>query len=301
MRLRSIAPILLVVVAAAAASACRAPAGRPAGTRARAHPAVARQAAEIARGEVAYAAYCASCHGARRDGRGALAAALDLRPTDLRAPALWAARDDALVARLARGTPLPVPGGAAAPELERDAGAVAAYVAGLGRADWNLLRAGRVVYEESCAACHGPYGRAEGAIARWLGAPDLLVVRERVSDRSLARIADAGIRAMPPLRGGFDAVERRALVAYVRHLSDGFRVYDGYCADCHGDDGEGAYTDELVPPASPAPTIAGRYPRAVLLHMLERGRGIMPHFRDILDEARLRDVVAYLRAAAGPP
>ncbi len=289
-------PIVVgLVLAAVAAIACRVPAA-PRAADGRLHPPVARRAAEIARGEVTYAAYCAGCHGARRDGRGELADMLDLHPVDLRAPTLVAVSDDALVARLEHGTPLVVPAGRAAPGRDLDAEVVAAYVAGLGTVDWDVLRAGRVVYEESCAACHGPYGRAEGAVARWLGAPDLITVRERVSDERLILIAHRGTGLMPPLPAGFDPVERRALVAYVRHLSDGFRVYDTSCAGCHGDDGEGLYTDELVPPAPVAPPIAGPYPRVKLLHMLDRERGLMPHFRGVLDEARIRDVIAYLRA-----
>lgn len=297
MRVAVLVVVALAVGATVAASACRV-SPSPRTTAAHRHPQVARRAAKIARGEATYAAYCAQCHGQRRDGQGELAALLDMHPADLRAPVLFTASDDDLAARLARGTPLRVPAGSASVGRRFEAEAVATYVAGLGTADWTVLRAGRIVYEESCAACHGPYGRVQGAVARWLGAPDLIAVRERISDASLARIANSGTGLMPPLHAEFDAAERRSLAAYVRHLSDGFRVYDTYCADCHGDDGAGPYTDALAPSATAAPPIAGSYPRAKLLHMLDRERGLMPHFRGVLDEERLRDTAAYLRAAA---
>jgi mono/diheme cytochrome c family protein len=35
--------------------------------------------------------------------------------------------------------------------------------------------------------------------------------------------------------------------------------------------------------------------RAKVLHMVRREAGRMPHFRDTLGEAQLRDVIAYLR------
>jgi mono/diheme cytochrome c family protein len=94
-------------------------------------------------------------------------------------------------------------------------------------------------------------------------------------------------------------------VAYVRHLSKGYRLYDTYCAACHGDDGQGVHPEDLLPPATAAPhlgadTVARLGPqatRAKILHMLQRESGRMPHFRDSLTEAQLHDVVAYLRTA----
>src|SRR4029079_8984369 len=97
-----------------------------------------------------------------------------------------------------------------------------------------------------------------------------------------------------PLYSAFDPVELRTLIAYIRHLSDGFRVYDAYCAACHGDDGQGVYPDPWLRPTTPVPVLHGAYPRARLVHMLRRERGIMPHFRDV-EVNRLREVMAYLR------
>ena len=253
-----------------------------------------RAPAAVERGAVTYATYCAGCHGAAADGQGPVAAVLGLRPADLRAPALRSASDAALVDRITRGTPLRASDGRVDPAEDADVDAVAAYLPRLGAVDWNLLRVGRLVYEDACAPCHGAYGRSEGALTFWLGVPDLVEARERLSDAALARISENGSGLMTPLYGGFDRGDLRALVAYVRHLSDGFRVYDTYCAACHGDDGQGLYSEDVPAPATAAPPLRGPYARSAIVHMLRRERGFMPHFRE-LDAARIRDVVAYLR------
>jgi mono/diheme cytochrome c family protein len=172
--------------------------------------------------------------------------------------------------------------------------------------DWELLRVGRFVFEGACAACHGAYGQGEGV----LGAtndpppPNLMQARERYTDPALAAIAVDGHGTMPPLADMFDPGELRAVVAYVRHLSKGYRLYDTYCASCHGDDGRGVHPEDQLAPSVPAPHLDGavlarlgpKAARAKILHMLRRESGRMPHFRETLTEAQLLDVVAYLRA-----
>jgi mono/diheme cytochrome c family protein len=252
-------------------------------------------AAAVERGALTYAGYCGGCHGMDADGHGPFATTFGLTPTDLRTPGVAALADDALLERMIRGTPLEIPPADAPASETRDLDALAEYLPGLARSDWDVLRAGRIVYDEGCGPCHGTYGRADTAIAHWLGAPDLIVAREHVSDAALARISEAGTGQMPPLLGELDRTELHALIAYIRHLSDGFAVYDTRCASCHGDDGQGIYSDDVIPPAVAAPPLRGAYPRDRLLSMLLRERGVMPHFT-ALDERRLRDVVAYLRA-----
>jgi mono/diheme cytochrome c family protein len=292
------------------AAACRAPAGHPAargGSVAAgrsAGPAVADWS--VARGAVLYASYCGGCHGPAGHGDGPVAGVIDLRPADLRAPGfLDRNSDDELVARLLRGTPLPSTPrrNAVAEDLQTDA--ILAYLPTLSHTDWQLLRAGRFVFEGACAPCHGAYGQGEGV----LGAtndpppPNLMVARERYTDPALERVAIAGVGTMPPLADAFEPGELRALIAYVRHLSKGYRLYDTYCAACHGDDGRGVHPEDLLPPATRAPIIGAetvtrlgpKATRAQVLHMLRRESGRMPHFQDTLSDEQLRDVLAYLR------
>ena len=97
--------------------------------------------------------------------------------------------------------------------------------------------------------------------------------------------------------------EVRAVVAYVRHLSKGYRLYDTFCASCHGDDGRGVHPEDLLSPSMVAPRLDGgtlkrlspTAARAKILHMVRRESGRMPHFRDTLTEGQLFDIVAYLR------
>ena len=115
----------------------------------------------------------------------------------------------------------------------------------------------------------------------------------------------SGAGAMPAMGDLLTQEEVRQVVAYVRLLSPGHRLYDTYCASCHGDDGRGVHAEDALPPALVAPPLEPRRltamkadtRRAAVLHMFERERGLMPHFRDTLGETQLADVVAYLRAS----
>jgi mono/diheme cytochrome c family protein len=298
--LRALAITAIIGSMGLALTTCRpaARSARPAAAAATTDPA--------ARGAVLYAAYCAGCHGARGHGDGPVVGILDLTPADLRAPGvLGRASDDEIVDRLLQGTPLRSSPrrNAVAEELETEA--IAAYLATLSTSNWDLLRAGRFVFEGACAPCHGAYGYGEGVIGATNDPPpaDLHTARERYTDSALESIAVNGVGAMPAMADTFDPGELRAVIAYVRHLSKGYRLYDTYCAACHGDDGRGVHPEDLLPPAMPAPrldadTVARLGPKATrskILHMLRRESGRMPHFRDTLSEGQLRDVVAYLR------
>ena len=298
--------VALVVVAVVVAAACR-PAARPPEHRAEASTAPNA----VARGAVLYAAYCGGCHGPDGRGDGPVASFLDMKPTDLRTPGLLDhATDDAILARVVGGEPLAVSPrrNVVAEELQRDA--IAAYLPTLARTDWPLIRVGRFVFEGACAPCHGAYGQGEGV----LGAtndpppPDLMRTRERYTDPALTRLVVEGFGTMPALGAVFAPGELRAAIAYVRHLSKGYRLYDTYCASCHGDDGLGVHPEDRLPPSIPAPPLDAaaltRLGPAKLrertLHMLQRESGRMPHFRDTLEEAELRAIIAWLRASTPP-
>ena len=249
----------------------------------------------VDRGSVLYAAYCAGCHGDHADGRGAFAATLGIAPPDLRTAAVRATPDRVLVERILDGPALALRAGPRAAREAIDADAIAAYLPELATGDREPLRAGRVVYEGACAACHGAYGHAEGVLATWLGVPDLVAARARYTDPALGRVSQVGVGRMPPLPEKFQPGEVRALVAYVRRLSDGFRLYDTYCAACHGDDGLGVYSPEIIPPAGIAPPLRPPYPRERILHMLRHQQRTMPHLRAAVGADRVAAIVAYLR------
>jgi mono/diheme cytochrome c family protein len=292
--------VLACGVALALAGACtaRGPAARP--------PAATVQAESVARGSVVYTAYCGGCHGPRGHGDGPVAGVIKLRPADLRAPdVLDGASDAEIVARLMHGTPLTVRPRANAVAEDLQVDAIVAYLPTLSRADWPQLRVGRFAYEGTCAFCHGVYGSGVGT----LGArndpppPSLLEARNHYTDASLRSVIVDGHESMPSLAAALDPGEVTAVIAYVRHLSKGYRLYDTYCASCHGDDGRGVHPEDLLTPSLVAPTIGAetvarlgpKTTRARAMHMLRRELGNMPHFRETLTEDQLRDVIAYLR------
>jgi mono/diheme cytochrome c family protein len=299
---RSVVVAVGTVAAFNAAGACR-PVTQPPRPAAN----VATDAAyAAARGSVLYAAYCGGCHGPYGRGDGPIASVLDLQPADLRAPGLLdRATDEELVDRLLQGSPLRASPRRNAVAEDLQVEAIAAYLPSLGTGNWEMLRSGRFVYEGACAPCHGAYGEGEGVIGATNDPPppNLMTARERYGDTALAAIATNGIGDMPPMADTFEPGELRALVAYVRHLSKGYRLYDTYCAACHGDDGRGVHPEDLLPPATAAPAIGAdtvsrlgaRGTRTKILHMLRRESGRMPHFRETLTAAQLRDVLAYLR------
>ncbi len=265
-----------------------------------------RRAAEdpraLVRGAVLYEGYCAGCHGADGRGDGPVAGVLNLRPTDLRAPeVLGGASDEQVIERLLHGTPLRT---SAAPEgigEERQLAALERYVQGLSQRDASAIRAGRLVFERQCAACHGVYGEGMGVIMPDRPLPDLHKAQLRLTDRALASVIRKGIGEMPASELG--SAELQAVIAYLRVLSPGYRLYGTYCAACHGDDGRGVHPEDLLPPAITAPSIDSAHLAALspaerrtrMLHMFRRERGLMPHFREILGPDELRDILAYLR------
>jgi mono/diheme cytochrome c family protein len=292
---------LVCLVAVVGVGGCRAGLERRGGDTA---PAASQQ---VARGAVLYAAYCGGCHGFDGRGDGPVARTLNLAPTDLRAPRLLADVSDAeLIDRIKNGTPLATRPTRSAFAEERQLVALTTYVGALSSHDWPRARAGRIVYDRACGTCHGAYGTGEGVIGGLLKRPpaNLQTAAVRYTDPALAAVVRQGAGTMPPMGDMLDPSEVRAVVAYVRLLSPGYRVYDTYCAGCHGDDGRGVHPEDRLAPAVAAPAIdpaslgalteAER--RARILHMFRREQGLMPHFRDILSDQELGDVVAFLRS-----
>lgn len=295
---------ILVGAVLIAAAACRPPTGGSVHDRV---PASRITSDRVARGAVLYAENCAGCHGSDGRGNGPVAPVIGVEPRDLRAPGLLdQANDRELIDRLLHGTPLRTsrPRSPVADELQTEA--LAEYIPTLSAHNSEMLRAGRVTFEGLCAPCHGAYGNGEGVLGAQDSPPpaDLVAARERYTDAALVQVAVHGVGNMPPAADRLDGGRGQALVAYVRHLSKGYRLYDTYCASCHGDDGRGVAVEDGLPPVTEAPVLdAGTAPRlgpkayrTRILHMLRREQGLMPHFRDTVDEEQLGAILAYLRS-----
>ncbi|MBI3770138.1 MAG: c-type cytochrome [Deltaproteobacteria bacterium] len=289
---------LALAACAALVASCRPAAPRP--------TTGIRPDTSVARGSMLYASYCAGCHGADGRGDGPVARTLHVTPTDLRTPRLFAGVSDAeITARVLHGEPLRTAPHGSAFATERQVATIEEYVLALDGRRWERVRAGRLVYESNCAACHGAYGSGEGVLGSLLArAPaDLQLASARYTDAAFAAVIRNGTGAMPPMGDLIGPDETRALIVYVRLLSPGYRLYDTYCASCHGDDGRGVHPEDTLPPALVGPPLqrarlAAMRPdarRAQVLHMFERERGVMPHFRSTLDAEQIADVVAFLR------
>ncbi len=63
--------------------------------------------------------------------------------------------------------------------------------------------------------------------------------------------------------------EAEGLLSPSERSEAGYRLYDTYCAACHGDDGRGVHPEDLLPPATKAPVIgAATVTRAAVAHVL---------------------------------
>ena len=106
---------------------------------------------------------------------------------------------------------------------------------------------------------------------------------------------------MPGLRQVPNDTDSKALAAWVGVLSPGFRVYDRYCAGCHGDDGRAP----AGVAASDRPTVA--FDTAYLAdlepgeledaasHMVIGKKPRMPHMASELSEAQARAIVTVVQ------
>jgi mono/diheme cytochrome c family protein len=251
---------------------------------------------------------CAGCHGPDARGDGPDASIFSVPPRNLRDPALRAYTDEALVATIRRGEALPLALDPA--RVTERTGQVEDLIAHLERLptiDWRSVERGEEIYVDRCELCHGPSGEPPrdvpgtgGHRPQDLSAP---VFQRSIDDRTLLAAVQhgrGGMPAIPALRRDDDA---RMLVAYVRLLSPGARLYSRFCASCHGDDGR---ADELVDPARGPRVVFDRdyfrktdpeVLRTKVWHMLAVQRPAMPHFRSTLTDADAHAIVAWLRKA----
>ncbi len=87
------------------------------------------------------------------------------------------------------------------------------------------VAAGRAIYQERCAPCHGPRGRGDGpaGVALDPKPADLLLHVPQHTDGELFYFIARGIpgSAMPAWRTALSETERWQVVAYLRSLAQG--------------------------------------------------------------------------------
>lgn len=173
---------------------------------------------------------------------------------------------------------------------------------------WPQVRRGAEVYAERCENCHGPNGRPVSVNVLQRGpqatgrqpAPDFQKAR---GDAELLAVAQGqGHPAMPGFTPLTNEDEARALLAYLRVLSNGFAWYSLWCAGCHGDEGRG---DGPLATGIDKPTVA--FDRAYLsaqspadlrrkaMHVFNDIEPATPHFQRNLSEGQARAVLMAVR------
>jgi cytochrome c6 len=72
----------------------------------------------------------------------------------------------------------------------------------------------------------------------------------------------------------------------------GQSIYNSHCAGCHGGDGRGVMAGT---PSFQAGSPALAKPDFRLKELIQKGKGVMPAFKNILKEDQIYDVIAHLR------
>ncbi len=145
--------------------------------------------------------------------------------------------------------------------------------------------AGAAIYEEKCAACHGPNGEGNGPQAATIRAqgrqvPSLVAPsRARaVSPSEWHRIITAGRiqNLMPGFSGSLNGQQRWDVLAYVwalgtspQTLDAGKQLYVQQCAACHGDNGDKAFGDP--PRAFNDTRFVATYSLLEIANLMQRG------------------------------
>ncbi|MGC8779319.1 MAG: c-type cytochrome [Anaerolineae bacterium] len=170
--------------------------------------------------------------------------------------------------------------------------------------------AGRQLYAQNCAPCHGQTGKGDGPTASGLNVPptafaDYNVVAglsftEMFSVTKNGRMA----RMMPPWGSRLSDQQIWDAVGYAWTLHTsaaevkmGRAIYEQQCASCHGPDGKGN-------PSAGDLTDFGRtaaISQKAWAELLAQGRGTMPAFGDKLAPAEQRAVLEYVRSLSLGP
>lgn len=175
------------------------------------------------------------------------------------------------------------------------------------------LTAGRAIYEEHCAACHGVTGRGDGPNAAGMNPPppalgDAATMAD-VSPALMFRITSVGIAGTPmvPWSEKLTPDQRWDVISYINAMrapatnAPGEGIYAQRCAGCHGATGAG--DGPLVAALTKIPVELNSFAWAAersdaqIVEAIRAGvRGTaMPPTRD-LEDAEFAQLVAHVRA-----
>ncbi|MCS6908291.1 MAG: cytochrome c [Anaerolineales bacterium] len=172
---------------------------------------------------------------------------------------------------------------------------------------------GKAIYEEKCAPCHGINGDGDGPRAAQLpnsvpALSDLEVSRQAVPAQWYLIVTNGNLdRFMPPFPSLSDS-QRWDVVAYALSLStssasieQGAKLYQEYCAACHGVEGkgDGPQANSLAKPPTNLTDFAFSASRSAFDLYSSIVLGLppsMPAFADQLSEEERWAIVAYLQS-----
>ncbi|BBD79341.1 cytochrome-c oxidase, cbb3-type subunit III [Aerosticca soli] len=173
--------------------------------------------------------------------------------------------------------------------------------------DPKAVALGRTIFANNCAGCHGSTGHGATGFPNltddvwyWGGTPD----------RILETILDGRNAVMPPwgqvlpAQGGPTAIDDT--VAYVQSLPHpdavadkaaverGQKLFAANCVACHGPDGKGNPLLGAHDLTQPRAWLYGASKAALTKTITEGRNGVMPAWRPVLGETRVRLVGAYV-------
>jgi cytochrome c oxidase cbb3-type subunit 3 len=172
----------------------------------------------------------------------------------------------------------------------------------------NATAQGQRLYLDNCAACHGSAARGNHA----LGAPDLTDddwLYGDSSDAIMTSILDGRRGVMPAWSAALGRDGVSAVTAYVLSLGGysapqdwtiaGKAHFDAMCVACHGADGRGNAVLGAPNLTDDAWLYGGDF--ASIAESVRDGRhGVMPAWRDRLDENEARMIAAWLHTQRRP-
>ena len=170
--------------------------------------------------------------------------------------------------------------------------------------------AGRQLYAQNCAPCHGTTGKGDGPSASGLNVPPTAFANYDVIAglplTELFNITKNGNmqRMMPPWKNRLNDQQIWDAVGYAwtlhtsaDELAAGKAIYEKQCATCHGPDGKGkAPTPDLTDFAKTSATSQKAWS-----DLLAKGRATMPAFGDKLSQTEQRAVLEYARSLSFGP
>lgn len=179
---------------------------------------------------------------------------------------------------------------------------------------------GAQIYSQLCASCHGPYGRADGPLAKNLSRlpPDFTDANwmAKRSDADIAKSLAAASHGPMAVAGVLKPDALVESIAYIRTLSvpgkhvsvpAGRDIYNATCWQCHGINGDGKgpvvpYLGGTKPRDFTAATfvIDGREDAiaefiTVGAAQAAHGSSYMPEWASRLSPQQIRDTVEYLK------